>query len=119
MTVTLRFEAVEYGDKFQVYVDGTSVYPGVDGAIKYAITQEVEGENGEEPWTYHMYQPFSSKGMQQVNNRNVWAWDGNKEQPTLTPSWIVDCSPAYRIHLFFTQGKINLLSDSTVTLEIS
>jgi hypothetical protein len=114
---TLKLKKIEFGDKFLLSLDNSPVYPGVDGAVVYEITEEVEGENGKEPWTYPMHQPFSAKGIQQVNGRNVWGWDGNKEQPTLTPSFLLNYLPAYRIHLYFTKGKINLLSDSTVVLE--
>lgn len=53
--------------------------------------------------------------MKQINKRNVWAWDGNKEFPTLTPSFKL--VGAHVVHLFFTRGTINLLADSTVVLE--
>jgi hypothetical protein len=54
---------------------------------------------------------------------NVWGWDGNRESPTLQPSFLaveVDkkgrTARPYRAHLFVRDGKIELCGDSTVTL---
>jgi hypothetical protein len=113
----LKLVGIVWGDEFLVAfsepLSGSPrpLYDGVDGAVKYEITGLGDGET----WTH--YQPFSQKGMQQVNGRNVWGWDGNREAPTLTPSFVLDWGNGMRVHLFFTKGKINLLSDSTVTLE--
>lgn len=59
-----------------------------------------------------------------ANDRaNVWGWDGNREAPTITPSFLaqeVDKSGRrirpYRMHSFLTAGQIQLCGDSTVTL---
>lgn len=78
-------------------------------------TTKVERIN---PYSYSIFQPFSVKGQQQVSGRNVWAWDGNREAPSLTPSFLHE-SPRkeYRIHLYFTKGEIDLLPDSTARFE--
>jgi hypothetical protein len=43
-----------------------------------------------------------------------WAFNGNRERPTFTPSLLVhgDCRPGgYRCHSFITDGKIQFLND--------
>ncbi len=54
---------------------------------------------------------------------NVWGWNGNRELPSLTPSFLameVDEKNKrirpYRMHSYITQGKLQVLSDSTVVL---
>lgn len=54
---------------------------------------------------------------------NVWEWDGSRDAPTLTPSFLgVERDRKgrtvrpFRVHLYLTKGRIDLLSDSTVTL---
>jgi hypothetical protein len=50
-----------------------------------------------------------------VNGQHVWSWDGNREAPTLTPSYLCEGGPfAARVHLFLVAGKIRLCPDSTV-----
>jgi hypothetical protein len=46
---------------------------------------------------------------------NVWGWDGNREAPTLRPSFLGK-RDRYRIHLHLTAGKIDLCGDSTLVL---
>jgi hypothetical protein len=127
MKVTLRLKGIYFGDKFSTYTDGRSSYPGVDGAVEYEITQELSKEElatkksiTTNPYSFTIYQPFKAGTTSKSNDFNVWAWNGNKDKPTLTPSWLLNWSsgnnPAIRIHLFFTDGKINLLPDSNVQL---
>jgi hypothetical protein len=136
MRITIRVKSIEWGDNITGYVwsDGTSMYKGVDGAVRYELRfyrteqemADLKARGGIEianPYCEDMFiQPFSSKGLEYLDDgrgrkRPVWAWDGNRETLTLSPSYLVDCSPQWKIHLYFTNGKINLLEDSTVTLE--
>ena len=42
-----------------------------------------------------------------------WNFNGNLQQPTFSPSLLVDGDkPQYRCHLFMADGKIQYLSDS-------
>lgn len=162
MKRTLKLKKIHWGDRFQCFYDkdapdhnGASVYPGVDGAVEYEITQEYNSEElakvlkpGERaateaeldklresnapheefakigiinPYTTTNFQPFSQKGTHQIDGRNVWAWNGNREAPTLTPSFLMDYGKRNgeqmtKVHLFLTDGKINLLGDSNVEL---
>ena len=126
MKRTFHVKQIHWNDQFLMSQDGP-VYLGVDGAIEYELittrtTEEIEEQKNEywtgNPWELSFYQPFSAKGQIQVNGRNVWKWDGNREAPTLTPSWLCDMSYGkgknIRIHLLFTRGKIALLGDSNV-----
>ena len=149
MKRTIRCKAVRWGDKFQLNSTEQPIYPNVDGAIEYEISQEYSSEEllkilkpGQvavteqeldkmqqsnaphevyekigiiNPYSFTAHQPFSRKGLQQINGRNIWSWDGNREAPSLTPSWLMNWENI-KIHLFFTAGKINLLSDSNAVL---
>jgi len=50
---------------------------------------------------------------------NGWSFDGNVNEPTVTPSILVNGNPAYlnpslpRCHSFITKGKIKFLDDCT------
>lgn len=50
-----------------------------------------------------------------VNWRNnpVWAFNGNLEKPTFTPSLLFQEPPTKRCHLFMTGGVIQFLADSS------
>jgi hypothetical protein len=128
--VTIRVKAIEWGDQFLKWSNGESVYPGVDGAVRYEMKfvrtpeeiAKIEAQGNVKcpnPLIFDGYfQPFSRKGSYQIGNQNIWAWDGNKEAPTLSPSFgIFQDDLGYRLHLYFQNGKINLCPDSTVTLE--
>lgn len=61
-----------------------------------------------------------------ANDRaNVWGWDGNREAPTLMPSYLaLDVKNGkrirpYRMHSYLRAGKLDVLSDSTVALHPS
>lgn len=54
---------------------------------------------------------------------NLWGWDGNREAPTLTPSFLAqernkkgEIIRPYRMHSFLRAGQIDLCGDSTVVL---
>lgn len=96
---------------------GTEPVPGIDGQVVYEI-RHPDGRFS------YMAQPFArGPGHTQVDGRNVWAWDGSWEAPTLTPSFLcIDEDPlldgnrehALRVHLFLKAGCIELCSDSNV-----
>jgi hypothetical protein len=128
--VTIRVKTIEWGDQFLLWrQENTPVYPGVDGAIRYELkfyrtddemkALKAQGIETVNPYVCDLYvQPFSRKGTYtQEKGGNVWAWDGNKDAPTLSPSFALDAGTGWRVHLFFQNGKINLCSDSTVKLE--
>ena len=75
----------------------------------------------EHPRIGYMLQVFSKKGsfVLETPGRkdNVWAWDGNRDAPTLAPSFLCEypgAQPPVRVHLFLNAGRISLCSDSTV-----
>lgn len=47
---------------------------------------------------------------------NVWGWDGNREAPTLSPSFLAREGRPYVMHSFLRSGKLELCGDSTVAL---
>lgn len=116
------------------YSDDKPVYPGVDGAAEYeekryftedelkTITRTPEGHYklGEHtyvdnPYIWTVFQPFKKSNTYTVKEGYyVWSWDGDREAPSLTPSFL-QYDP--RAHLYLRKGKIELLGDSVVTLE--
>ena len=73
---------------------------GVEGRVWYEL-----GGDLPEGSCSAMMQPFSRAG---ARNRagHVWQWDGNREAPTLSPSYL--CTDGVnRVHLFLRAGKID------------
>jgi len=101
LTLKLSFKIV-WGDKKYTYNE-KPLYPGIDGIIEYYFN------DGDFPF---VFQPFKQGNHYILNGRNAWGWDGNKDEPTLMPSIVIDQSPRFRAHLYFKKGKIELLSDS-------
>lgn len=61
----------------------------------------------------YMTQPFNREGRPTRRDRLVWAWDGNRDAPTLTPSFLCRDTRVV-VHLFLRNGAIDLCGDSTV-----
>lgn len=98
------------------HIDGhVHLDPNIDGAVWY------ETDRVGFP---HYRQPFARGGMKKHptckdskgDPTNIWGWDGNKEHPTLTPSYLCSYPPGTVVHLHFTAGRIQLAGDSTVEL---
>lgn len=124
-----------------VQVDGVQVHgerhaDGEEGAVWYLVLVPHAGAEtccATHPGALHCYerQPFrrgthgflegASTADVNSNRANVWGWDGNRETPTLSPSFWADRtgSPVapYVLHCFFRAGRIDLCPDSTVRLE--
>lgn len=82
------------------------IYQDCDGYVSYFITGD-----SSEGRTFYLRQLFSKLPIHQSSGSNVWQWDGNRENPTLTPSFLW---PDGRLHLFVVKGNLNILPDSTV-----
>lgn len=50
------------------------------------------------------------------NRANVWGWDGNRDAPTLTPSFLAAKGRPYVMHSYLRAGRLELCGDSTVKL---
>jgi hypothetical protein len=113
---------------------GNNAYPGCDGAVLYELYYpdgvDLQGPNTPKPnlhhWSY-MMQPFALGNMrlrpgatqEEINDNraNIWGWDGNREAPTLQPSFLCDDKlMGVKVHLFLVKGQIQLCSDSNVTV---
>lgn len=137
MPATLQVERVQFFDEHPLNdQSGKPAYPGCDGAVWYLSLTPCKGIFGCEsgcrvacashPGLHHCYlmQPFSRSGQgllvnrtewEKANNRaNIWAWNGNREAPTLSPSFLCYGDGQYlpRVHLFLNNGRIDLCSDS-------
>ena len=87
---------------FQFYDEhpNNPVIENVDGTVWYEFD------------SCYASQLFSRKGLFQTSKKiNVWEWDGNKEKPSIRPSFLL---PDFRLHLYVKEGKLNILSDTTV-----
>lgn len=96
--------------------------PNVDGSAWY----ELEFANGR--FAYYR-QPFAQGAAKKhpfdtcvkkdgtKEPSSIWSWNGDVERPTVTPSFLCeDYPPGCRVHLYLTNGAIDLLADSTVVL---
>ena len=90
---------------FQFYDEHPDKMPGCDGNVWY------EFNDGR---TIYSGQLFSLKGRAQVSGRNVWAWDGNRDAPTLTPSYRVRVGESNVLHLQVRGGKLAIFPDSNI-----
>lgn len=99
---------------------GSDAFPGCDGVVFYEVTTTRTEEEMKalpagslNPWTSYLQQPFSAKGQSKTpdDGRNVWAWDGNRDTPTLSPSlaceWPVQPTGRAYIHIYLRGGKIS------------
>ncbi len=63
----------------------------------------------------YLTQPFSLTKTEKWNGWNIWKWDGNRENPTLNPSFLVDFEmEKSKMHLFVRNGNLQILSDTTI-----
>jgi len=123
MKVEIRLNKIQFFDKDPLFfADSTNpVYPGADGMAEYEVTMtrtdeemKTVGPGTLNPWKLYLHHPFQRSGLgKTVDGRNIWAWDGNREAPTLTPSFGCELSPVSRssasrvyVHIYLTAGKM-------------
>lgn len=97
-------------------MNGKPTFGFAIGAACYVIRQNIEGSD--EWYDIHVYQPFSHNGeMGFYEDTGIsfltWQWDGDRDAPTLTPSFLYEFS-AGKLHLFVKAGKLEILPDTTV-----
>jgi hypothetical protein len=85
-------------------VPAAELYPGADGMVDY----ECEWEGSAADHKFHVQQPFARAGsFRAANGQHIWAWDGNREAPTLSPSFKAEFgADGPEIHIHFQQGRI-------------
>ena len=82
---------------------GSKLEDGIDGAIWFEFQ-----EGGD----YHYAAAlFSKKKFGNYKGANVWMWNGQYQNITLSPSIKF---PDYRFHCYVTRGLVEILSDSSV-----
>lgn len=110
---------------------------GEDGAVWYLLLAPCPGDPPGQPCRHvcpqhpqmiHAYerQAFRLGGFghrldatpQEIaeDKANVWGWDGNRDAPTLVPSFRAEKGRPYLFHSYLKQGAIELCGDSTVVL---
>jgi len=86
---------------------------GIEGHARYRMRAEnVPGEW--DPWVVR--QAFSAAGQGKGPDGNpIWRWDGNRESPTLSPSFAYGAleRDGWRVHFFLTGGVICPCGDQT------
>ena len=90
--------------------DGENCYPNCDGVVFYEIFGNYHMVDNEERIVY-LQQLFSKGGLSSVDGKNTWSWDGNRENPSLNPSFLWADG---RLHLFVRNGNLDILGDTTV-----
>lgn len=136
MVSTLQVLRVQFFDTDPItFTDGRNAHPGEDGGAWYLVLTPCackvpcEIACDTHPHDHHTYylQPFRRGGVghkpgatpQEIaeNRANIWGWDGNRDAPTLNPSFLVPGDEHRpRIHLFLRAGRIDLCGDSSVVL---
>lgn len=103
-----------YGDGWtyeQAWMDETC-----DGIVVWEIWPLADDIGG----LTHSIQHFARSPP--ADHKGIWAWDGNLDAPTLTPSFLYLGGMGKsgrdwpRIHLYLTAGKPNVLGDSEADL---
>ncbi len=79
-------------------------YEAFDGAVMYKIQGDKIYDDGT-PFIAYAMQPFS-RAMQPKG----WQWDGDRENPTLTPSIKVI---GFELHVTVKKGKLTIEHDNT------
>lgn len=97
---------------------------GVDGYVQYNYKVQIMGTD--DWYDADITQPFSRKGsyetFYEMDRPNglpmrvrglVWAWNGNRKEPSLTPSFLIDVGAMGKLHLYVRDGKLDILNDTT------
>lgn len=86
------------------------------GTVVYEIEEE-DKRGIDEPFFHYAIQPFSKPphSEKDLDGRSyIWTWEsGDKDSLTLTPSFRCRWRDDLTIHLYFRNGKIDLINDST------
>lgn len=134
---TIQVERLQFFDEHPIKNSkDEDAYPGCSGAVWYLVLVPCTCKTPCEiccathPGQHHSYlmQPFSFDGQkfrpgstpeeQRENRANVWAWDGNRQAATVTPSFLCLWSGP-RVHSFLKAGRIELCGDSELILHPS
>lgn len=122
----LRINHIQFFDQEPLLsTDGSPAYPGAEGGVWYLAVRPGE-EN--QFWYLQIFRrgPHGKlsnwKHSDGDNRGNVWGWNGDREKPSLSTSFVCP-SPRGSIknhpyvHLFLREGRIDLLPDSEVVLD--
>ena len=82
------------------------VFSVVSGSVEY--TFEIQRDDGE-PYRLLVTQVFAPHP-----DVIAWEWNGDRGNPTLTPSFLVDFGNGDILHLFVKSGKLDILPDTTI-----
>ena len=105
------FRPEDPGNSLRIKADDARGH--MDGVVLYNLDHNGRVLTPFQP--FQAGQPF--RGPTPGCPYNVWYWNGNRESPSLAPSfgWYMG-DPDLHTHLYLRDGRIDLLSDSVVTL---
>lgn len=115
MSLTVRLAAVHFDGEPAVSILGTTFGPayhdGRDGTAVYVV--EGEGHGLRTPTL--AAQRFKKGPRFDDGGGVMWSWDGNRERPSLQPSfgWLM-FDGAWTLHLFLKEGRVENQSDARV-----
>lgn len=99
--------------KWEEYVDGVVHYEA-----EYTRPTTGDEDGDEVSFTTEYYQLFQEGEHEKVRGRNVWGWDGDKENPTLSPSFgHGQIEDGWYVHLFLKNGEIQPCADMALEAE--
>lgn len=114
---------IQFLDSDPIYYANSDkpIFPLADGVIFYSYIVGWKNEKTGKNDIYEaiLRQPFKRTNSfvlpsPETNYYGIWVWDGNREEPTLSPSFLADFGNGDKLHLFVKKGQLEILSDSTV-----
>ena len=100
-------------------MNGKPTFGNALGLVQYEAHTEMHMETYDMKYDTTYYQPFSREGGEGFYEDsgfsfNIWSWDGNVENPTLTPSFSLNLDNGNKLHLNVKSGELEILPDTTV-----
>lgn len=120
VTGTIRLAEVVYAEDHpldgSVLCSGASAEDGRDGTVVYLVDAEyAEGRRRELRVGQRFHRDAEPDGDEsgRWGNRPMWSWDGDRDEPTLRPSfgWGHIDGRGWLIHLHLTGGEIEPVDD--------
>ena len=118
-TKLLSYRFRFFDDEPKLNMFGNPTFGKAIGAVQYEIHTEVRMETYDLKYDMTYYQSFSREGGEGFYEDSgfsfdIWNWDGNVENPTLTPSFSLDWGNGNKLHLNVKSGELEILPDTTI-----
>ena len=118
-TKLLSYRFRFFDEEPKLNMNGKPTFGKAVGAVQYETHTEMRMETFDVKYDTTYYQPFSREARDGFDEDsgfsfNMWNWDGNRENPTLTPSFLLDWGDGNKLHLYVKSGKLDILPDTTI-----